>query len=132
MYIKSLQKMFYLGHRIVDIDRWHAQSSLLEHFVQIVHSGGCLLAQTLDALQIVGETLMHQIGQITAVIQDHVQGLAIGEDERLFNAPRVLLIGFTLPCIHWDSSGSDCRRCMILCAENIAARPLHLVERRNI
>lgn len=44
---------------------------------------------------------MHQVSEISSIIQDHVEGLAIFEVYGLFNAPHVLLIGLTLPCIHY-------------------------------
>ena len=42
---------------------------------------------------------MNEVGEIATIVKDHVQGLAIGEDEGLFNAPDVLLISLSLPGI---------------------------------
>jgi hypothetical protein len=50
---------------------------------------------------------MDQVGKITTVIQDHVQGLAIGEIDGLVNAPVVLIVGLSLPRVHRDTGGSD-------------------------
>lgn len=44
---------------------------------------------------------MDQVGEISSVIQDHVEGLIILEVQRLFDAPHVLLVGLALPCVHY-------------------------------
>jgi hypothetical protein len=33
---------------------------------------------------------MDQLGKIATVVQDHVKGLAVGEEDGLFNAPDVM------------------------------------------
>jgi len=91
-----------------------------------VDAGGRLLAETLDVLQVLGELLVHQVGQVAAIVQDHVQGLAVGEDEGLLDAPQVLLVRLALPGVHGHSGGSDGRRSVILGAEDVAAGPLDL------
>lgn len=47
-----------------------------------------------------GIFLVHQIGQISAIIEDHVERLTVFEVDGLFNAPHVFLIGFSLPGVH--------------------------------
>ena len=49
---------------------------------------------------------MDKVGEISSVVKDHVQGLAVGEDEGLLDAPDVLLVSLALPGVHWDSTGS--------------------------
>ena len=44
-----------------------------------------------------GVLLVDDVGQVTSVVQDHVEGLAILEVDGLLNAPDVLLVGLTLP-----------------------------------
>ena len=34
---------FYLGDRIVDIDSWYFEFTVLQHLVEIVYTGSCLL-----------------------------------------------------------------------------------------
>ena len=60
-------------------------------------------------LDVLGELLVDEVGEITSVVKDHVQGLAIREDEGLFNAPHVFLVRLSLPGIdgHTDS-GNGC------------------------
>ena len=57
---------------------------------------------------------MHKVGQITAIIQDHVERLAIGEDDSLFDTPDILFVSLTLPGIDWDTAGSNGSSSMVL------------------
>merc|ERR1719381_357537 len=81
-----------LGHGVVDIDGGDLQGLLGEHLVQVMHASGSLLRQTLDSLEVLRELLVDEVGEITPIVQDHVQGLAIGADEGLLDAPDVLLV----------------------------------------
>ena len=69
------------------MDGKYLELSLLEHLVEVVHPGGGLLGQALDVGQVLGVLLVDQVGQVAAVVKDHVQGLAIGEHDGLLNAP---------------------------------------------
>ena len=52
---------------------------------------------------------MDKVGEISSVVKDHVQGLAVGEDEGLLDAPHVLLVRLSLPCVDWHAdSGNSC------------------------
>ena len=44
-----------------------------------------------------GVLVVDVVGEVTAVVKDHVEGLAIGEEDGLLNAPDVLLVGLSLP-----------------------------------
>merc|ERR1719500_2347652 len=72
-----------LGHRVVDVDGGDLQGLLGEHLVQVVNTSGGLLGQAVDSLDVLGELLMDKVGEISSVVKDHVQWLAIGEDEGL-------------------------------------------------
>ena len=51
---------------------------------------------------------MNKGGKVTAIIENHVQGLAVGErSQGLFDAPVVLLLGLALPRVDGNASGSD-------------------------
>ena len=50
---------------------------------------------------------MDEVGEVASVVEDHVQGLAVGEDEGLLDAPDVLLVGFSLPRVDWDTDSGD-------------------------
>lgn len=57
---------------------------------------------------------MNHIGQITTVIEDHVQWLAIGETgDGLFNTPVILFLSLALPCENGDTSCSDAKEILI-------------------
>ena len=46
---------------------------------------------------------MDEVGEITTVVQNHVEGPVL-EVQRLLNAPQVLLVRFALPGVHWRVS----------------------------
>ncbi len=76
-----------LGDGVVDVDGGDLEVAGLEHLVQVVHSGGGLLAEPLDVLQVLGVLLVDEVGQVAAIVQDHVQRLAVGEGDGLLNTP---------------------------------------------
>ena len=78
-----------LGDGVVDVDGGDLESSRLGHLVKVMHAGGGLLGNTLDAFQILGVLLMDEVGQVASVVEDHVEGLTIWEDDSLLNAPNV-------------------------------------------
>ena len=61
--------------------------SLLEHFVEVVDSSGGLLGESLDTLQEFWVLCVDKVGEITAVVKDHVEGLAVGEENGLLDTP---------------------------------------------
>ena len=59
-------------------------------------------------LQVLGVLLVDKGGQVTAIIQDHVQGLVVLEaGDGLLNAPVVLVLGLALPSEDGDAGSSD-------------------------
>lgn len=72
-----------LGDGVVDIDRGDLEFSLLEHLSQVVDSGGRLLRQAADVLNVLGVLLVDDVGQVASVVEDHVQGLAVGPNDGL-------------------------------------------------
>ncbi len=50
-----------------------------------------------------GVFLMHQIGQVSTVVQDHVERLTVLEVDGLLYAPHILFIGLSLPGIHYNA-----------------------------
>jgi hypothetical protein len=74
----------------------------------VVDTGGGLLRDTLDVLEELGVLLVDEGGEVTSVVEDEVEGLAIGEGrEGLLNAPDVLLLGLALPGVDRDTGGGD-------------------------
>ena len=94
-----------LGHRVVHVNGGNLQLAVLEHLVEVVDPGGGLLGQSLDVGQILGVFLVDQVGEVTSVIEDHVEGLAVREEDGLLETPHVLLVSLPLPGIDWDSTG---------------------------
>merc|ERR1712213_191361 len=102
----------YLCDRVVDIDGRDFKFVSSKHFVEVVHTSGSFLRDSLDSSKKLWVLLVHQVGEITTVIKDHVERLTIREVDGLLNAPDILLICLTLPGIDWDSSfghGSSCK-----------------------
>lgn len=50
--------------------------------------------------QQLGVLLVDHVGEVSSVVQDHVEGLAVFEVQRLLDAPHVLLVGHSLPRVH--------------------------------
>lgn len=87
-----------LGDSVIDVDGRDKELALLHHPVEVVNTSGGLLRDTEAVLEHVGVLLVDQRGQITTVIEDQVQLLAVLEClELLLKAPGVLLLGLTLP-----------------------------------
>ena len=115
-----------LGDRVIDVDGRHLQLSSLEHLVQVVNSSGSLLRQTTDILEQIRMFIMDQLGQVTAIIQDHVQRLAIGEKDCLPHTPDVFVISLSLPSIDRHTPCCHGGGSVVLGGENVARRPSHL------
>lgn len=47
-----------------------------------------------------GVLAVDQVGEVSPVIQDHVEGLSVFEVNGLLDAPHVLLVCLALPCVH--------------------------------
>jgi hypothetical protein len=59
--------------------------------------------------------------QVSSIVEDHVQLLAIGErGKRLLNAPDVLLLSLALPGENRNACGGDSSSGMVLSGENVA------------
>jgi len=67
-----------------------------------------LINAVLHTSEVLGELLVNHSGQVTTIIQDHVQGLSSSESGNgLFNTPLVFSLGLSLPCEDRDTGGSD-------------------------
>lgn len=116
-----------LGDRVVDVDGGDLESAFSESLVQVVNTGGGLLRDTLDSRQQLGELFVDHVGQVTSVIQDHVEGLAFGESlQGLLNAPKVFLLGLALPGVDGDTGSGDGSGSVVLSGEDVARGPGNL------
>ena len=87
-----------LGNGVVDVDGGNEELALLEHAVEVVDTGSSLLRKTVAALELLGVLGVDKGGQVTTVVENEVELLAILEGgELLLQAPVVLLLGLTLP-----------------------------------
>ncbi len=72
---------------------------------------------------------MDQVGEITAIVQDHVEGLAILEVDGLVNAPVVLSIRLSLPGIDGDASRGNGGGGEVLSFEHLMRKTQTWVEK---
>lgn len=87
-----------LGDTVVDIDGGNLELAILQHLVEVVDTSGGLLRDTEAVLEHLGVLAVDEGGEVTTVIKDEVELLAILEGlELLLQAPLVLLLGLTLP-----------------------------------
>lgn len=112
-----------LGNRVIDVDSRNLELALTESLVEVVDTGSSLFRKTSDiwiarqiyqlplitkifTLQELGVFFVNDGSEITTVVQDHVETLAIWESRKsLFNTPIVLLLCLTLP----GKDGNTCR-----------------------
>ena len=95
------------------------------HLNQTMHARRRFFAEAFDSLQQFREFLMNHRGQIATVIENHVQGLTVREENRLFDTPVEFFVGHPLPRVNGNACCGN--RCcgMILRREDIAAAPGH-------
>ncbi|GMT30686.1 hypothetical protein PFISCL1PPCAC_21983, partial [Pristionchus fissidentatus] len=113
-----------LGDGVVDVDGGDLQVSLGEHLGEVVHASGGLLGESADASQELGVLGVDEVGEVSSVIEDHVEGLSVGPDDGLVDAPLVLLLGLSLPGVDRDAGSSDGGGGVVLGGEDVARRPL--------
>ena len=113
-----------LGDRVVDVDRRHAQLAPLVHLVEAMHAGGGLFREAADARPAAGDTSRVDHGrQVAAVVEDQVQRLAVGEEERLLDAPVELGVGLALPGVDGHAGRGDGGGGVVLGRELVATAP---------
>src|SRR5690554_938260 len=116
-----------LGHRVVDVDGRDLQSAVAQHFLQTVHAGGGLFGHAVALGDYLRVFLMQQLGQVAAVVQDHVRFPAVYVCAHgLVQAPFVFFVGFTLPREHGNALGCDGGSSLVLCGEDVARRPAYV------
>lgn len=121
-----------LGDTVVHVDGWHLQRAILYHLVQVVDTGGGFLGKTETAFKHFRVLFVNEGSQISTVIQDQVQFLAVLEGEQLLlNTPQVLLLGLTLPGENWHTGGGNGSSSVVLSGENVTRRPGNLSSKSN-
>jgi len=113
-----------LGDTVVDVDGRDLEGALLQHTVQVVDTGGGLLGDTEAALEHLGELLVDEGGEVTTVVEDEVELLAILEGlELLLETPLVLLLGLTLPGEDGNTRSGNGGSGVVLGGEDVAGSP---------
>ena len=116
-----------LGDGVVDVDSGHEELAILEHLVEVVDTGGGLLRDTVAALEHLGVLGVDEVGEITTVVEDEVELLAILEgDKLLLQAPVVLLLSLALPGENRDTGSGNGSGGVVLGAEDVARGPGNL------
>lgn len=109
-----------LGDRVVNVDSGDLEPVLLVHTVEVMNTGGGLFGETSDATQKLRVLFVDVGGEITTIIEDHVQRLTTGETlDGLVDTPKVFLLGLALPGEDWDAGSSDGRGSMVLGGEDV-------------
>lgn len=113
-----------LGNRVVDVNGRDHETLALEHAVKVVDTGGGLLRDTVAVLEHLRVLLVNKGSEVTTVVEDQVEGLAVLESSKLLlKAPLVLLLSLTLPGEDRDTGGGDGSGGMVLCGEDVAGGP---------
>jgi hypothetical protein len=113
-----------LGDGVVDVDGGDKETLALEHAVEVVHTSGRLLRHTVAVLEHLRVLLVDEGSEVTAVVEDQVEALAILEgSELLLEAPLVLLLGLALPREDGDTGGGNGGSGVVLGGEDVARRP---------
>jgi hypothetical protein len=113
-----------LGDGVVDVDGGDKETLALEHSVEVVHTGGGLLGHTVAVLKHLGVLLVDKGSEVTTVVEDQVEALAVLKGSKLLlEAPLVLLLGLALPGEDGDTGSGNGSRGVVLCGEDVAGGP---------
>jgi hypothetical protein len=98
----------------------------------VVDTGGGLLGDTEAVVEHLGVLGVDKGGEVTTVVEDEVELLAILEgEELLLKAPLVLLLGLTLPGEDGDTGSGDSGGGVVLGGEDVAGGPGNLSTEVN-
>ena len=120
-----------LGDEIVHVDRGHQQRAGLRHVPEPVHAGRGFFGNAANVLQHLGIFVVHQLGDVAAVIEDHVRGPAVRTAQGLLDAPPEFFLRHALPGEHRHAGRGDRGGGLVLRRENIAGGPAHRSAERG-
>ena len=120
-----------LRDRIVDVDGRGQKGAGLLHVVEALHAGGGLLRQTAHAVHQRRELLVHDRGQVAAVVEDHVRAPVPWTLDGAVDAPPELIFRLVLPREDRDAGRRHRRRGLILGGEDVARAPADLGAERG-
>ena len=119
-----------LRHRIVHVDGGRAEGAALLHLVKPEHTGRGLLRDAVDARHERRVLVVHDLGEVAAVIQDHVGAPAVGALDGPADTPVVFLLGLALPGEDGDAGFGHRGSGVVLGREDVAGAPAHLRPQR--
>jgi len=111
------------GDGVVDVDGGNLELALLVKLVEIVDAGGGFFGAAADAVEQMGVLGVDEVGQVAAVVEDHVERLTVREEDGLLDAPKVLFVRHSLPRVDGDAGRGDGGGRVVLSGKDIAARP---------
>ena len=113
-----------LGDGVVDVDGRDEETLALQHAVEVVDTGGGLLRDTVAVLEHLRVLLVDEGSEVTTVVEDQVQALAVLEScELLLEAPLVFLLGLALPGEDRYAGGGNGGGSVVLGGEDVARGP---------
>ena len=113
-----------LGDGVVDVDGGDEETLALQHAVKVVDTSGGLLGDTVAVLEHLRVLLVDESSEVTTVVEDQVQALAVLEScELLLKAPLVFLLGLTLPGEDRYAGGGNGGGSVVLGREDVAGGP---------
>lgn len=114
-----------LGDRVVDVDGRDLELAIPEGLVEVVNTGGGLLGEAANVREVLGVLLVDEGREVATVVEDHVEGLAVGERaEGLLDTPKILLLGLTLPRVDGDTSRGDGGSGVVLGREDVLRKQI--------
>ena len=84
---------------------------------------GRFFGEAADVVEQLGELVVDHRGEVAAVVENQVERLAGGEEQRLLDAPIELLVVHALPGVNGDAGLGDRAGGVILRREDVAAAP---------
>ena len=115
------------GHRIVHVDGRDWQGAFRHALIQTMYTGSGFFTQTANVLHQFWVFIEHDIGQITAIVQNHVERTILASEKQgLLDAPVGLFNGLAFPGINADAGSSDGRSGLVLCREDVTGAPFYL------
>jgi hypothetical protein len=84
---------FALGNRVVDVDSGDFELVLPVQAVEVMNTSGGLFGVTFDASEEIRVLAVNEGGEVTTIVEDHVQRLATSETlDSQVDSPRVFLL----------------------------------------
>src|SRR6185312_5234697 len=115
---------FRLGYRVIDVDRGDRKRALFHPLVQAMYPGRGFFTQPPDVLDKLRVFVEHHIGEVAAVVKEHIQrALRTAKEQGLLDTPVGFFQVLALPGKSPDASGGDGSGGLVLGGKNVAGTP---------